>query len=142
MAVVFYCDCQFLTLAELQSPSIRIVLNENTRAVTNFRISTLDEALQTAKQCGIHIYIDIKGRSYLEELVADAMARADAFDYVLQQQSVLGFAKYGRGMFRGPLLSTSRHDHVHAHSRDGPARHGAGRLSSQPANGPTNSFSH
>jgi hypothetical protein len=39
--------------------------------------------MQTAKQCGIHIYIDIKGRSYLEELVADAMARAVAFDYVL-----------------------------------------------------------
>jgi Glycerophosphoryl diester phosphodiesterase family len=72
-----------LTLAELQSLTIRIVLNENTRAVTNFRIPTLSEALHTAKQCGIHIYVDIKGRSYLEELVADAITRSDAFGYVL-----------------------------------------------------------
>jgi glycerophosphoryl diester phosphodiesterase len=47
------------------------------------RVPTLNDALHTAKQCGIHIYIDIKGRSYLEELVADAIVHANAFDYVL-----------------------------------------------------------
>jgi glycerophosphoryl diester phosphodiesterase len=72
-----------LTLAELQSPSIRIVLHENTRAVSNFRVPTLNEALHTAKQCGIHIYIVMKGRSYLEELVADAIVQANVLDYVV-----------------------------------------------------------
>jgi glycerophosphoryl diester phosphodiesterase len=72
------------TLEQLQS-SFWSVQNEYTGVVLPFRIPTFAEALQTAKRCGLHLYIDIKKRYHIEQLVVEEIHKADAFDFVLLQ---------------------------------------------------------
>jgi glycerophosphoryl diester phosphodiesterase len=66
-----------LTLKELQS-SYWVVQNEYTGVLTNFRIPTFQQALGVARACGIHLYVDTKGRDYIEEPMVEALEQADA----------------------------------------------------------------
>jgi glycerophosphoryl diester phosphodiesterase len=70
------------TLEQLQS-DFWSVQNEYTGVVLPFRIPTFSEALQTAKRCGVHLYIDIKERYHIEQLAVEEIHKADAFDHVL-----------------------------------------------------------
>lgn len=78
-------DVVNLTLSELQQ-HFWLVQNENTGAVTNFRIPTFAQALGVARSCGIMLYVDTKGRRYVEAAVTKALRKADAFDLAMVDQ--------------------------------------------------------
>lgn len=74
-----------LSLADLKS-KYWLVQNEYTGVLTNFRIPTFKEAVAVARACGVHLYVDSKGRKHLEQPLVDALKEADAFDIVLLDQ--------------------------------------------------------